>query len=163
LDPESSEVQFLKGKIHFQIRNSAYDQAMQQRERTMAIQAFQRANRTGSTRSELNELLAILFFETNLMDSADVYFTKVIAADTTRNAAYFSNRAICRYNLNRFEDAADDYTSALSIDSMLGNARGERGICYARLGRREAACSDLQRAVSEGFSDYQSDLQENCR
>jgi tetratricopeptide (TPR) repeat protein len=163
LDSEGAEVQFLKGKIHFALRNNTYDQALQQRERATALAAFQKAKRYGSMQRDLPEFLAILHFESNTMDSAEVYFSELISADTSRNTGYLTNRAVCRYNLNRFEGAIADYTAALAIDSTLGNARAERGICFSRIGRKQEACADLERAVSEGFRDYLTDLQTNCR
>lgn len=152
MDPNDKEVLFLKGRIHYQLNNQA-----------TALTAFQRARVLGCNRPELNEYMAILFFQTNAMDSADYYFSEVIASDTTGNLSYYTNRALCRFNLNRFEDAIADYTTALERDSTLGNARAERGVCLAKLGRNAEACADLQRAVSEGFTDYQSDLDKYCR
>lgn len=152
MDPNDKEVLFLKGRIHYQLNNQA-----------MALAAFQRARVLGCNRTELSEYMAILFFQTNAMDSADYYFSEVIASDTTGNLSYYTNRALCRFNLNRFEDAISDYTTALERDSSLGNARAERGVCLAKLGRNAEACVDLRRAVSEGFSDYQSELEQYCR
>jgi tetratricopeptide (TPR) repeat protein len=152
IDPENSDMHFLKAKVRYQLKDTR-----------AALQSFQKAKQTGSKRIELDGILAVLFFESAAYDSAEVYFTRVILADTARTAANFTNRALCRFNLSRYEDAVSDYTEALSIDPSLGNARAERGVCYAKLGKKEEACADLQRAVAEGFVDYQPELQENCR
>jgi tetratricopeptide (TPR) repeat protein len=152
LDPENPDVHFLKGQVQYQLNDKAG-----------SLGSYQQAYRLGSKRRELSGILAVMYFESSKFDSAEVYFSKVIAADTARTPANFTNRALCRYNQEHWEAAVADYSQALEIDSTLGNARAERGVCLAKLGRKDEACADLRRAVAEGYVDYRKELEENCR
>ena len=162
LEPENPQLQFLKGKVYYQMKDSK-----------TALTAFQRAQQLKSKQKdksassvsdyELDGLLSILYFESGQMDSSEACFTRLIQEDTAKTVSNYTNRAICRYRLNRFEEAVQDYDTALSLDQTLINARGERGLCLVALKRFDKACEDLQAAVAAGLKDYQSDLEANCR
>ena len=65
-------------------------------------------------------------------------------------------RALARYNLNNFEDAEKDYTTALSYYSSntdLSNLYCNRGDCWYQLKLYTSALSDYKLADSYGYED----------
>ncbi|MFM9051676.1 MAG: tetratricopeptide repeat protein, partial [Bacteroidota bacterium] len=151
LDSTKGQVQFMKGKAYYRLKKS-----------DKALEFFQKSQRIDPKRKDLDEFLAILYFENDKMDSASVYFTRLIERDTVPNGGYLSNRATCKYYLKDYEGAIKDFTSAMIADPSMGNALAQRGICYAESGQVERGCKDLQAAVAAGYTQFQPEVDKYC-
>lgn len=58
------------------------------------------------------------------------------------NAQFFVERASCFVNLNRFQEAIADCSSAIKLDPNLADAYSNRAYCYATLEKYEPAAKD---------------------
>lgn len=151
-DPKNPDLYFMRGKIDYLERNLA-----------SSLKNLQQAQQLRCTRPDMNELLALLYFENNQFDSAGAYFSKVISTDSAFVPANYRNRAICYFSLGQFREAIRDYDSLLAHDPSMANMYGERGICHGRLGNRQQACEDISRALAAGFEDFRSDFNQYCQ
>ena len=59
-------------------------------------------------------------------------------------------RGLCRFNLQQWQAAAEDFTASLNQEYMVQNSCYNRGLCYAQLLDYDKAIKDLERTVTYG-------------
>lgn len=67
-------------------------------------------------------------------------------------------RANALSNLNFNLDAIDDYENALTINDFDGNTHGLLGLLYRKIGENENGDFHLQKAVEQGYKQYQLNI-----
>jgi tetratricopeptide (TPR) repeat protein len=65
--------------------------------------------------------------------------------------------------MDRYEDAAADFTKAIDLDPTQINAYAGRGKVEIKLGLTGDACKDLQKAQEMGATDLEELIKENCK
>ena len=58
-----------------------------------------------------------------------------------------NNRAYCYAKLKMYDEAVNDYTKALSLDTNNIHAMHNRGLCYERLGLYRNAIEDFTKVI----------------
>ncbi len=76
-------------------------------------------------------------------------FTKAIEIDPNYKFAY-NNRGLRRLGQQQLEQAIADFNLAINIDGNYANAHHNRGVAFERLGRKEEAKKDFERAKKLG-------------
>ncbi len=146
------QLAFMKGKAYYQMQKSAE-----------ALRNFQQARNLGSTEKELDNYLALTFLGNNNFDSSAVFFSKLIARDTTLVLENYRNRAICYFYLEQYQKSIDDYNTILKVDTTLGNIYSERGVCYYKMNEPDKACADWQLALKYGNEESSKDIEMYCK
>lgn len=59
-------------------------------------------------------------------------------------------RGLCRFNLQQWQAAAEDFTASLDQEYLVQNSCYNRGLCYAQLLDYDKAIKDLERTVTYG-------------
>ena len=75
------------------------------------------------------------------------YYTKAIDIDR-HDPSYFTNRALCYYNLNRYQDCIKDCDAALKINNNLPKAWKKKSQACIHLLRFEEAVEAGKQAAS---------------
>ena len=102
---------------------------------------------------------AVLAFETGRVDAAIEDLTHAITLG--ENAAVRYNRGIAYQSQERWFEASEDYTTALSLDQEdAQDLLYRRGLCYFHLGDEHQAQQDFQAHLTFGPSPYEQELRQ---
>ena len=101
------------------------------------------------------------FSKLGYLDRAIEDFSEAILLNPSE-PEYFFLRAELKVNTGDFLSAATDYTEILELEPDNGNAYYNRGICYANLEMKEAACEDFTTAGDLGFFEAYEVIKEYC-
>ena len=113
---------------------------------SQAQEAFQAAIDLDPYFPEAFNSLGVIKLEMNQAREAIQDFSQAIALQGD-NPLYFFNRGVSHEVLKEdFDQAIDDYSRALELNHSYIPALYNRGLVYFNLGRKKAACSDLNRA-----------------
>ncbi len=108
-----------------------------------------------------------IYFKSRKYDSAIRNYKKAIA-NQGKEDVYIDvvkaefNMATC-YLLNKsFENAIASFTKVLKEDEEFGDAYYSRGFAYLKLGKKESACADFNRALNHGVQKAKNKILERC-
>jgi len=94
--------------------------------------------------------------------SMAIAFSKINGEDFHLVHRYYFNRANICLGKNMISTAVLDYTYALNLKPDYGAAYANRGICFYKMGEKDAACKDWKQAVKLGISQSKEYVKRNC-
>lgn len=146
-----TESEYLKSGIE-KFKNKEYEKAIE--DYTNAI--------------KLNPNFSIAYYNIglsyNFLNKSDLAlqnFDKAIELNSKFVEAYY-NRATIFANSNRFDQSLFELDKVIELDSKFPNALTLRGQIRVQKGRRKDACDDFQLAKSNGDSQADYYIKENC-
>lgn len=89
-------------------------------------------------------------------------FDKSLEISETKGASLYYNRGVCFMQLNQFELAISDYSTAITKVPKNGSYYFQRGLVYLRLEKKEKGCADLSNAGNYGFSQAYEVIKKYC-
>lgn len=101
---------------------------------------------TGSALSRAHRGLAVALRRTGNIDDAIASFSKSIELETSAEA--LNERGIAYLHKNMINDAIADFDHAIKLDDKLGDAFNNRAWTLFKIGRRQEALRDANRAVA---------------
>ncbi|HET6722736.1 MAG TPA: tetratricopeptide repeat protein [Chitinophagaceae bacterium] len=150
LDPRMSDAYFIRGNLY-------YGQGNYQ----AALSDYRKA-------VEINPKYAEALYNLGVCYNTLGNFTEGMNALTSAinirpNEYMYQSRATAFFNLNRYQDAINDYTKALAINPQLGETLFNRGVSYYRIQEQAKACDDWRKSVGLGYTKANEMLGAFCR
>jgi tetratricopeptide (TPR) repeat protein len=124
-----------------------------------AIEDYKKANGESTLFSGIicNTLIQIEDYS-----GAIVEYTKKINSGDFGLADTYSNRAYCKFKLEDFRGAINDYNRAIELDSKFELAYYNRGLAKYNLSQSEGACLDWSKAGELGNEDAYVKIRKHC-
>jgi tetratricopeptide (TPR) repeat protein len=95
--------------------------------------------------------------------SMAITYSKLNGEDFHLVHRYYFNRANICLAKNMISTAVLDYSYALNLKPNYGAAYANRGICFYKMGEKDAACKDWKQAVKLGISQSEEYVKRNCK
>lgn len=124
------------------------DTKFQNREKFCAECGAPREEKKPDAKADADRLWAegLKALDENRYEDAESAFTKVIELNPRLDGAW-SNRAIARRELGKFQESIADSTQSIKLSPKTGLYRWVRGTTYQRMKDYEKALADLRRAI----------------
>lgn len=128
-----------------------------------AIREFGTAVSIDSSQVEGHYGLGICYFrkkDSFFLKIATGCFSKVLSINSNHSKSYF-NRGCCFAIMEKYEQALNDFSSAIRLDSHNGEYYYNRAYVNMKIGAKNNACFDLEKSKKYGFK-FNEALFEQC-
>ena len=113
------------------------------------------------------------FSEQSQLRKSEAYLTRAIELQENNNPLPYYSRAFIKANLQKSQEAIDDYSKAIEFEPAFSEAFENRGALYDELGNYDEAISDYSRAIkinpksgiaflNRGNSNYRNNDKQNA-
>ncbi len=92
-----------------------------------------------------------------------IKYAKVNGEDFYLVPYYYLNRGNLFLTIKQYELAIKDYCCLLKLDSVSTSGLTNRGIAYYKLGEKQKACEDWQKAIANGYEKANLYYQKFCK
>ncbi len=149
--------------LHFGKANAAFNLNLLD---TAAAQLKQ-AIKINGDESQYYGLLGTIYFKQGKTELAIESFEKAIKNNSKSQKKIdllniYYNKGSCHLILKEYQNAVDDFTKAIELNSRFTQAYHNRGVCYIRLNMLKEGCTDMEKAVGLGSERSQKYIDENC-
>lgn len=107
--------------------------------------------------NEMNVELAVAEY-----DSAIVW-SKVNGSDFPIVYDYYASRGQCYLQLSKYQEALDDFDTALTYNDSKASILMWRGVALYHLNKKDEACNSWEEALAKGMQQAEIYLNQNCK